>query len=134
VGDLTKAMQICWEAMEARQWDRLDEVLAPDLVMEFPGMRFDGPAAFKEMARAWFAAFSDLTHETVAEFESDGNYACRLRITGTHDGTFVTPMGEIPATGRKVEMLSADYVTGVGDRIKTWHAYPDMAGLVAQIT
>ena len=134
MGDLTKAMRQCWEAMESGSWDRLDEYFSEDVTMEFPGMQFQGVAAIKDMAKGWFAAFPDLRHDTLDEFESDGSYACRLRITGTHDGAFPTPQGEIPATGRVVEFVSADYITGKDGKITRWFAYPDMAGILAQIS
>ena len=134
MGALTDAVQQAWKTMEAGDLDALDGLLVDDVVFEFPGVQLAGPEAVKQMVQGWFAAFPDLHHRTDAEFEHDGSYACRLTLTGTHNGPFVTPNGEIAPTGRKIEFVSADYITGEDGRIATWHAYPDMAGVLAQIT
>jgi predicted ester cyclase len=97
-------------------------------------MHLDGQDAVKQMVQGWLTAFPDLQHEIIEEFESDGHYACRLIVRGTHEGPFATPNGEIPATGRSIAFASADYITGEGGKASRWFAYPDMAGLIAQIS
>jgi predicted ester cyclase len=135
VGDLTKTVRQCWEAMERGDFEAISEFMADDVVMEMPGAVFEGVPAVVGMCEGWWAAFPDLHHETLEELEADGSYACRLHITGKHDGPFVTPAGEIAPTGRAVVLVSADYiVAGPDGRIARWHAYPDMAGLLAQLT
>ena len=44
-----------------------------------------------------------------------------------------SPNGDIPATGKSIRMPSCDYVTVDGGKIATWHAYPDMVGMLAQL-
>ena len=134
MGDLSDTVAQFWKTIEAGDLDGLAPMLADDVVFEFPGMHLEGPEAVIQMIRGWYAAFPDLNHTTIEGFGSGDHYACRLLIRGTHNGPFVTPNGEIPATGRSVEFASCDYIVGSGGTVSQWYAHPDMAGVLAQIS
>jgi predicted ester cyclase len=133
MGKNTDLMSRAWEITEKQQWGQLEQLFTPATEFSMPGQTFRGPGEFQAMCAAWWTAFPDLRHEVVSEFETGELYACELVMTGTHTGTMHTPKGPIPATGNKIRMQSCDYVRIKEGRIVTWHAYPDMIGLLAQL-
>jgi predicted ester cyclase len=133
MGKLTEIMDEAWKITEAQEWDRLGEVMHPTTEFVMPGASLRGPEEFKALCQSWWSAFPDLKHTVMAEIETGDTYACELRMKGTHTGTMRTPGGDIPATGKRIDMGSADYVRFKDGKIASWHAYPDMMGLMAQL-
>ena len=133
MANIAQLMTKTWQILESIQWDRLGEVLAPAVQFRLPGQTMNGVAEFRGMADAWWSAFPDLKHSTHSEIESGDTYACELVMTGTHEGTMRSPNGDIPATGKSIRMASCDYITVEDGKIVTWHAYPDMVGMLAQL-
>ena len=77
---------------------------APDYVVHFPGMPPADAATMGAIAGGFFAAFPDLTH-TLHDVIAEGEMvAFRLTLNGTQKRPFVTPAGELPATGKSVEL------------------------------
>src|SRR4051794_37167154 len=74
-----------------------DELIHPDYMLEGIGR---GPDAVKRNAAAYRATFPDLMW-TIEQIVAEGDLvAVRLTLRGTQLGQ----LGEIPATGRRVEM------------------------------
>lgn len=97
------------------------------------GERFHGPAGAEQFARRWAEAFPDgrITVDTVVA--SGDHVACEFTGTGTHTGTLHTPMGDIPATGKRVELHLCDIHTIRDGRIHASHAYFDAASMMGQL-
>ena len=114
-----------WDLMESNQIDRFDELVSEDVHFKMPGLEMNGLGAFKDLIRAYLAAFPDLKHRAIAEVAAGDAVAREIRVTGTHTGTMVTPQGNIPATGREVVWESCDYVRVRGGKIVSWHVYHD---------
>jgi predicted ester cyclase len=134
MGKHTDLMTRVWNLTEKNQWRDLEPFFSQSTEFRMPGGTFRGAKEFAAMCEAWWAAFPDLKHEIASEIESGDTYACELVMVGTHTGTMKTPKGDLPATGKKIRMLSCDYVTFDKEgRIATWHAYPDMVGMLAQL-
>lgn len=133
MGKNTAIMAKVWEITEKQQWSRLEEFFTPTTEFRMPGATLRGPAEFRAMCESWWSAFPDLKHNVAHEIEVGDTYACELVMVGTHTGTMRTPKGDIPATGNKIQMLSCDYIQIKDGRIVTWHAYPDMVGMLAQL-
>jgi steroid delta-isomerase-like uncharacterized protein len=82
----------------------------------------------------FISAFPDLkfTMETVVE--SGNTIAFNGTGKGTHQGPLVMPEGEIPATGKTVEMSFASFVQVDDDgRIIEERRYYDLAGIMQQL-
>ena len=81
--------------------DVLDELLAPDFVNHsaVPEHRH-GIEAFKHVNRWVHAGFSDAHYEIEDMIAEGDRVACRITLTGTHDGEF---QGS-PPTGRRLSM------------------------------
>ena len=122
-----------WSYTETQQFDKLEAYFTPATEFRMPGATLRGLGEFRALCEAWWAAFPDLRHEVVTELVAGDLYACEMFMTGTHTATWHTPKGAIPATGKTVRMATADFVRIREGRIVTWHAYPDMVGLFAQL-
>lgn len=88
-------------AIEEGDLTALDEVVSADYQDRTPG-RQPGRQALKAAARALRAAFPDIT-STLTHMLAEGDLvAVRNRVTGTQHG----PLGELPATGNRVDFTA----------------------------
>ncbi len=77
---------------------------SPDSEMTAPGdVKLKGPQAIKEYNQNFINAFPDARVEAKNTFTQGNHVIIEGVFTGTHNGTLKTPMGDIPATGRKVK-------------------------------
>lgn len=123
------------DAFNASDWNRLRELHTADYVDDevATGRLLEGFEASLEAARGWKRAFSD-ANGTVTGAYGDGPVAV-LEITwrGTHDGPLETPDGEMPASGRSVEIRACQVFEVEAGRIKSSRHYFDMVAMIAQI-
>ncbi len=66
-----------------------------------------GRAAIEKDTADFFRAFPDLRAELINIFEKGDRAAGEIKMTGTHTGPMATPMGEVPATGKRIELRGA---------------------------
>jgi steroid delta-isomerase-like uncharacterized protein len=70
-----------------------------------------GRQAIEEDAVSFIKGFSDIRMEALRVFEKDDrNGAAEVRFMGTHDGPLTTPVGEIPATNKKMDLRGGGFV------------------------
>lgn len=92
------------KAFNDHDLDAFGEMLADDVVQTAPGgLRLEGKAAVLEFYGTWFEAFPDAHIEVHATVVTDDALVEEGTFTGTHNGVFHTPQGDIPPTGRTVE-------------------------------
>ena len=92
----------------AHDLDGFTEVLADDVVFKAPGgMHGEGKAACAAFFGSWFAAFPNARVEVEAVHIVDDVAVEEGTFTGTQNGVLHGPMGDIPPTGRSVEV---DYI------------------------
>ena len=92
----------------AHDLDGFAEVLADDVFFKAPGgAHGKGKAACAAFFGRWFAAFSDAHVEVHAVHIVDDVAVEEGTFTGTQRGVLQGPTGDIPPTGRSVEV---DYV------------------------
>jgi len=92
------------KAFNAHDMEAVARDAAPDIELTSPGdIKVKGPQATKEYNQNWVRAFSDARVEAKQIFSQGNAVIVEGVFTGTHDGTLKTPMGEVPATGRKVK-------------------------------
>ena len=108
-----------------------DEVFAADCVIHITGGKQPdlSVADFKEMLRAFLAAFPDL-HFSIEDQLIDGDkVALRWMATGTH----TAPLGVIPATGKRILLngLILQHVAN-GQIVERWEQW-DHTSLLAQL-
>ena len=92
----------------AHDLDGFAQVLANDVVFKAPGgINGEGKAACTAFFGSWFAAFPDARVEVQAVHIVDDIAVEEGTFTGTQNGVLRSPMGDVPPTGRSVEV---DYI------------------------
>jgi len=99
------AFHVGTDAFNAHDIDRFAEVLADDVVFDAPGgLTGAGKPACAEFYRGWFDSFPD-AHIDVAAIHVSGDVIVEQgRFTGTHRGVLRGEAGDIPPTGRSVNI------------------------------
>jgi steroid delta-isomerase-like uncharacterized protein len=94
-----------YELLNAREFDRLNEVMASDCRSGVYGLA-PGLDAYSALLATYTAAFPDLEHEVLERVCEGDRVAVVTRSSGTHVGTF---LGH-PATGRSFSALGMDFL------------------------
>jgi ketosteroid isomerase-like protein len=118
-------------------------------VLDGPGFRalFTEDGTFNDMpnsltfrgdqipqAIAGFAGVFPDVHRELLEVHAVGDVvAVELRIQGTHLGAFPTPAGEIPPTGNRIDVPTADLWYLRDGKIESFNCYNAANVLLAQI-
>jgi len=118
------------ETVNAQDWQRLDQIVAPDFVRHSdaagtPGVRSRDD--LKAFLRQECLTFPDAV-ETLEDVLAEGDrVAARHRFTGTQAG----PMGPHPASGRRMTATYiAIYRVENGRIAEAWAEWDNLAGLV----
>jgi steroid delta-isomerase-like uncharacterized protein len=124
-----------FESWNERDFDRGAALFSEDAeIIETPtDERFRGPDGFRQESEKWASALPDGRIEIREVIASPDAAVLENTVRGTHDGPFATPEGEIPPTGRRVEL---DFCTIVGvenGKIARGRHYFDAATMMQQL-
>lgn len=124
-----------FDAFDAGDLDRAVGAVADDfeLVDVAAGQTFRGPEGCRRWLATFRAALPDARTDIVNIFSEGDRVACEHVGRGTHSGPLVTSGGEIPATGRKVELRIAELYQVREGKITQLHAYYDSATMMRQL-
>ena len=96
------------DTFTAHDLDGFAAVLAENVTFEAPGgMRGEGKQACVAFFGSWFGAFPDARVDVHDLHIADDVAVEEGTFTGTHNGVLHAPTGEIPPTGRSVNV---DYI------------------------
>ncbi|MGE3270452.1 MAG: ester cyclase [Chloroflexota bacterium] len=96
--------------MNAHKLDEMVAMLSPTCETRTPQGNFTGREAYKQWIGGLLRAVPDLTHELKGiEVESGDTLAFELHAFGTMTGPLETPFGEIPPTGRTMDVGGTDF-------------------------
>ena len=122
------------KAFNAHDLEALARDSAPDIEATAPGdIKLKGPQAVKEFNQSWVRAFPDARIEAKKIFTSGSTVVVEGVFTGTHDGTLKTPMGDVPATGRKVSGEFIQVFEVDRGLVKSDHLMFDQVQLMTQL-
>jgi predicted ester cyclase len=65
--------------------------------------------------------------------EEDDAVATEVRFIGTHTGPLAGPGGELPPTGKEVDLVGADFLTVSNGKLTSWHVYYDTGAFMSQL-
>ena len=124
-----------YDGWNSRNFDVLADATAPDGTITFMGSGevLKGPEGSRVYSEMWANGFPD-GRVTIDSIFADGDRVV-VEITGrgTHTGTFVTSMGEIPATGKSVTLKLCDVLQLSDGKVKSQHSYLDTGSMMAQL-
>lgn len=130
-----KIARAIYEGFNARDFDRsLASVAADCAWTNLPtGQSFSGPEGFRQNLEQWATAFPDGRAEDLHLIATDDYVVVEFMGRGTNTGPLATPQGELPATGRRVEMPLCDVHRIENGKITNGRSYFDMATMLRQL-
>jgi steroid delta-isomerase-like uncharacterized protein len=123
-----------YRALDAHDMDEAVTVFSDDVLTHFAGMRdIRGREQFKMLGGAFIEAFPDATIHPADIWEVGDAVISEGTYSGTHSATLRSPNGDVPATGKRMDLHYAD-VMRVRDGKVFYHAvYFDSAEMMAQL-
>jgi len=117
------------DAVNAAEWDALTPIVATDFSRHStatPGPPVTSREGFIELQKSFLATFPD-QRVAIQQLIAEGAYvAARATYTGTQEG----PMGEFPATGKRVETpFLAVFRIDAGRIVEVWVEWDNIAML-----
>jgi steroid delta-isomerase-like uncharacterized protein len=122
-------------AYNEKDWDRARAALAPEVVYDEVGThrKLEGVDDVLTAWKGWATAIPDSRATFHSETVSGNTAVLEITWKGTHSGPLNTGEGEIPATGKKIELRAIQVVDVADDRVKSVRQYFDMGTLLQQI-
>ena len=77
---------------------------AEDAVYYEASQKVQGREAVQELLAVWYQAFSEVRLEYRKVWTCDDHFIYEGTMYGTHTGSLPTPEGDVPPTGRKIEI------------------------------
>lgn len=131
---LIKQAEQFFTALNAQDLDTVVTMISRSAEIRTPIGSFTGGEAYREWISTQFRAIPDFTHEIRGiTVESDHMVAFELRAFGTHTGPMALPGGEVPATGRKIDMVGADFWRFEDGLIVEYNLYFDRFEFLTQL-
>ena len=97
------------------------------------GQVYRGPAGLREWLAVFRTALPDARTEIVSAFSEGGLVATEHIGRGTHSGPLAGPGGEIPPTGRPVEIRIGELYEVREGRLTSMRAFYDSSTLLRQL-
>jgi predicted ester cyclase len=118
-------------AVNDRDWDA--HPFADDAEIVAPGGQASGRDDVISFLGVFTEAFPDLRLD-VKQLVTDGPAAAAEgTLSGTHDGVLHAPDGDVPPTGRPIELRWAAVYATDGDRLKSEHLFFDQIDFLGQL-
>ena len=122
------------KAFNAHDMEAMARDSAPDIESTAPGdVKLKGPQQVKEYNQNFITAFPDARVEAKNIFTSGTHVIVEGVFTGTHNGTLRSPMGDVPATGRKVRSEFVQIFDIDRGLVKRDHLMYDQVQLMTQL-
>jgi steroid delta-isomerase-like uncharacterized protein len=92
-----------------------------------------GRDGFRRFMQRFATAFSDMKKEVTNQVASKDQVVSEFTLRGTHDGPLDTPTGEIPPTGRVVDLSVIEVIEVRGGKVAVLRNYSDTTTLMRQL-
>ena len=119
----------------AKDLDRL-RALADDRIVyqeTGTGRRVEGIDAYIALCEGWLTAFPDVAGKLGTVLEAGNQAAAEIVWTGTNSGPIAMPDGEVPATGKSIDLHSSFWATFNGDKVIEVRHHLDVLGMLQQL-
>jgi steroid delta-isomerase-like uncharacterized protein len=130
--DIAKAQII---AYNDKNWDAVRTALAPGIVYDEVGTqrRLEGVNDVIEAWRGWAAAIPDCKATFHSASASGNTVVLELTWRGAQTGPLQTATGQIPPTGKKIEIRACQVVEITNDQVQVIRHYFDMMTMLQQL-
>jgi steroid delta-isomerase-like uncharacterized protein len=123
------------DAYNARDWEAAVALATTDVevVNVATGERLHGAEGVRRFLQGWAGAFPDSTAETTLVVADERGAAMEFVGRGTHTGPLPAPTGDIPPTGRTVEVPFHQMLEMRDGKISRARLYFDALGMLTQL-
>ena len=123
------------EAWNERNFDEIARATAPDATITIVGSgdTFEGVDGSLDYNRMWADGFPDGRVTIDRVIASGDHVVVEFTGRGTHTGTLVTSMGDIPATGRSLTLQLCDVMEFENGKVRSQKTYFDTGSMMAQL-
>ncbi len=118
-----------------RDFDQAAILNAPDAtwVNVATGETFRGPEGYRQFVQGWATAFPDARVEVTRLVADEEGAAAEFIGRGAHNGPLKGPAGEVPPTGRAIEMPFCEVFRMKEGKVAGVRLYFDTATLMRQL-
>ncbi|MGH8906560.1 MAG: ester cyclase [Egibacteraceae bacterium] len=121
-------------ALNAQDFDTVAAMISPSADVRTPSASFTGGEAFREWSLPQFRAIPDFIHKICGlTVESDQLLAFEVRATGTNGCPLTLPSGEVPASGRPIDIPAAGFLRLEDGLIAEYHLCYDQLEFLTQV-
>ena len=122
-------------AYNNKNWGAVTEALGPNVVYDEVGTnrKLTGLGQVIDAWKGWAAALPDSKATFDAAHIAGNTVILELTWRGTHRGPLQTPTGQIPATGKPIEIRACQIVDVKDGKVQAVRHYFDMATMLAQL-
>ena len=97
------------------------------------GVRASGAGGAAQLYDTWHEAFPDNHVEPTLTLVEGVNGLHESHFRGTHTGTMRGPGGDLPATGRRVDIPFVALLAVEGDQLTSFRVYFDLLDMLGQL-
>jgi predicted ester cyclase len=136
MSELTDMRDKHYEGVTSGDLDKAASMMADDVENILPGAppgAANGLEAFRAFAKPFASGFPDSAMENMTTIEAGDTIITEGLFTGTNTGPLETPMGTLPATGKKISLPFADIFVARDHKFVKHHLYFDQAAFMAQL-
>lgn len=134
MGEARSIVDKQYEAINAGDVDAAMATQADDVDGLVPGAGpLRGRDAFKEFVQPFLTAFPDAKLHADNVVETSDTVVVEGRFTGLNTGPLMTPAGEMPPTGKSIDLPFSDIFRVTGGTIVSHHTYFDQADFMQQL-
>ena len=122
-------------AYNEKNWGAVTEALGPNVVYDEVGTnrKLTGSGQVIDAWKGWATALPDSKATFEAAHIAGNTVVLELTWRGTHRGPLQTPTGQIPATGKPIEIRACQIVDVKDGKVQAVRHYFDMATMLAQL-
>jgi steroid delta-isomerase-like uncharacterized protein len=133
-GEMQAVVERFYEAFNRGDFDAVEEVFASDVETTDPGLgTVRGIAAWRAYGEAFKRGLPDARLNLRSALEAGDRVSVEGNFTGTFTGPLMTPQGEVPPTGRSIDVPYADFFRVRDGRIVAHQVYYDQVELGTQL-
>jgi predicted ester cyclase len=135
MGRLSETYERGAERYSAGDLDGMMEFFDESCQMTLPGSpTASGKEAVRGLWQVYLSAFPGGRTTTIRTVEEGDTVCVEERFEGTNTGPLVTPMGELPATGKSVSVQSCNIVKfNDAGNVVNWVTYLDQVDFMTQL-
>jgi steroid delta-isomerase-like uncharacterized protein len=133
--DSASVIKKLFDGFNTKDYDAIEALVSDDfkLIDCATGETYEGPEGARRNAEGWLVPFADVSVELLNVVKA-GDWAVAEAVgRGTHSGPMQTPMGEVPATGKQMELHFCSIIRVRDGKIVEERDYYDAMTIVNQL-